>query len=488
MSRLALLLVLSVGALVCEAKLRSGAVRMGNNPGIAMRFTNKGWDAAFKSIAQLSSTYAHKLPIPDASATVGGVDLQTKNVRITKFPPPEVRYRMVPPNGLVGSLKIKELGFEGPFTAARRTFVTTQQDSGRFIFNASDVVVNFTLTVGAFENGVPKIESFDCASSLGPANLNVKDCKERFAIDVMSLAAKSVRPVYNSQVCSTVKRMIGSQLNQLLAKIPNVIDITPQISFKYQVKPVFGANYFEAQGFGKTITDIVSPHAPAKFVEADSSDAMVVLFISDSIFNDVLYQIYNNQKLQFKIDKNSQPMLYDLVRVDCESGADACLGNVAPALKEKFGKDALVRAEFKASKSPEVEFHQGKATFTAALNTNLYITTVNDSQEYHETTAVVDVTGGLQVRIKDGHIYAKVSVENVTTHIAEEHSKKWEDKIRGTITKIIETRVNDLLLRGLPLKLAFGADFDAASVSFQPHTLQAQTSFIYKAVASAERK
>jgi len=489
MSRLALLLVLSAAALICEAKLRAGGVRIGQNPGFVIRIKHEALEKFSKSVGELSSTYAHKLPIPDASCTVGGVDLETKGVRITKFPPPEFRFSTFPPNEFRGSFKIPELGFEGPFNAARRTFVTTQRDQGRFAFNASDVVVNFTITVGEFENGIPKIEKFDCASSLGPANLNIRDCKEKFASDVMGMAAKSVRPVYNSQVCSTVKRMVGSQLNQLLAKIPNVIDVSPSISLKFQFKPAFTADAFEARLHGKTITDIVSPYTPAKFVEADSSKALVVVLLSDSVFNDALYQAYENKLLEFKINKNSQPILYNLIRCDCEPGKDACLGNVIPSLKQTYGKDAGVRAEFRASKSPEVEFHQGKATFTAALIADLYMTPSNGTLEHHDTTAKVDVLGSFKVRITNGSIFGMVTVENVTVHLDDEQSKKWEDKVRGTITQIVEQYINgDLLLKGCPLKLPFGCGFSEPLVSFQPHTLQIHTGFEYKAEASGERR
>jgi len=490
MSRLALFLVLSVAAFVCEAKLRSAGVRIGQNPGFVIRIKHEALDTFSKSVAQLSSAYAHKLPIPDASCTVGGVDLETKNVRITKFPPPEFRFSTSPPNGFRGSFRIRELGFEGPFNAARRTFVNTQKDNGRFIFNASEAFVNFTLTIGEFDNGIPKVEEFECTSSLGPANLNVRDCKEKFAIDVMSLAAKSVRPVYNSQVCSTIKKMVGSQVNQLLAKIPNAIDISQAISLKFQFKPAFNADSFEARLHIKTITDIVSPYSPAKFVEADSSKAVVVLLISDAVFNDLLYQAYENKLLAFKVDKNSPPIMYNLVRADCDGDKDAaCLGNVAPNLKVKYGKNALVRAEFRASKSPEVEFLQGRATFTAALNADLYLTPSNTTEESHETTAAVDVLGSFQVRIKDGSIFGMVKVENVTVHIDEEHNKKWEENIKNTITKLVETYINgDLLLKGCPLKLPFGVGLTEPLVSFQPHTLQIHTGFEYNAVASAERQ
>ena len=52
--------------------------------------------------------HQHKLPIPDASAT-GGVDMQTKNIRITNFLAPEHRLRMTPPHGLENEKLNKQL-------------------------------------------------------------------------------------------------------------------------------------------------------------------------------------------------------------------------------------------------------------------------------------------------------------------------------------------------------------------------------------------
>jgi hypothetical protein len=305
----------------------------------------------------------------------------------------------------------------------------------------------------------------------------------------MSLAAKSVRPVYNSQVCSTIKKIVGSQVNQLLAKIPNVIDVSQSISLKFQFKPAFNADSFEARLHGKTITDIVSPYTPAKFVEADSSKALVVVLLSDSVFNDALYQAYENKLLEFKINRNSQPILYNLMRSDCEPGKDACLGNVVPSLAQTYGKNAAVRAEFRASKTPEVEFHQGRATFTAALVADLYMTPGNGTYEHHDTSATVDVLGSFKVRIQNDSIFGMVTVESVTVHMDNEQNQKWENKIKGTITQIVEQYINgDLLLKGCPLKLPFGCGFSEPLVSFQPHTLQIHTGFEYKAEASGERR
>jgi len=489
MSRLSLLFLVAVAALVCEAKLKARTIPLSSNPGVVVRITEKALDSFFEKVGELSSAYAHKFPIPDAKATVSGVDLCTKNIRITHFPPPRVNYRLVAPNKVVGQLRIPALGVEGPFNASRRVFITTQHDSGSLTFNCSDAKVDFTTVLGEFENGIPKVDQFQCTASLGPANLNVRNAKERFAIEVLSIFAKGVRPAFNTQVCKVTEKLVNTQLNRLLSRIPNVIEPNDKVSIKFQAKPVIASNYIDLNLHAKVITDTVSPHVPAPFAESPNSDTMIALFVSDAIVNDLLYQSFINKLLEFTIDQSSQPILYDLIRLTCAADQAACLGNVAPDLAAKFGADAAVEAVFKASKAPEVEFVKDKATFTAAITAELSITPKNGSQKYHEATAAVDLTGTFKVKIQDGTAYAKVDIEKVVVHIDEEHNKKWEEKITGTIEKVVEDSINaGCLFKGLPLRLPFGVGLEEPLVSFQPHTLLIQTGFVYKTEVSAEKK
>jgi hypothetical protein len=486
MSRLALLLLLSVFAFVCEAKLRAHSIRLGTNPGVALRLRKKALDSFFKNVAQLSSDYARKLPLPDVNATVSGVDIETKNIRLTHFPPPVITYQLQAPNKIVGKLHLPAVGFEGPFKAQRRVFVATQHDNGVVVFNVTDAVVNFTAELGEFDNGIPNVKQFKCHASLGPANLNVRNAKEKFAVEVLALAAKSFRPLYNSQVCAVAEKMIGTQLNRFLSKVPNVIEVNSKVSVKFQVKTVVNKDYLELQLFEKVITDTVSPHVPAAFVIPSGGNTHVGIFVSDAVLDDLLYQAYVNELIKFTVNKASPAVVYDLVRLD--NAQATSLGHVAPSLVEKYGADGEVELTLKATKTPEVEFSAGKATFTAALAAELFVTTKNDSQKLREGGASVDVTGSFHVKIVNETIFGKVSVDNVVLHIDHEHGKEWETKLVDIIHQVVVHSINDQFLKkGLPMRLPFRVDFQEPHVGFAAHTLQIQTGFQYHAQASAEK-
>jgi len=491
MSRIALVFLLSVGAFVaCEgARVRAGGVQLGSNPMASIRLRAPAINILFKSISKLAGKYANKVPVPDVSATVSGVDIETRDLRVTHFAEPVITYTLSAPNSIKGSLALPAIGVQGPFNATRRTFIKTQHDSGLLVFNASDVTVAFQAVLEEFENGAPKIGKFACQANLGPANLNVKNAKEKFAIEVMGLAAKTFRPIYNSQVCATVERLVSNQVNRLLARIPNVLEVNKNLALKFNVQPQVSSDYVQLNLRAKVLTEQVSPFQAAPFVESPSNDAFVVLLVSDAPFNDLAYQIYANNKLGFTVNKDSHPLVYSLIQLKCDPTAEACLGNVVPSLAPKYGSDADVQTTFRASKAPEVEFVQDKAIFRASFAADLDITPTNGSGTVREANAAVDLSGALQIRIHEGSVYAKIDVQDVTVHIDEERNKKWEDKIRGTIEKVVEESINGgILLKGLPLRLPFGIDVTDPLIKFAPHTLQAHTGFDYKAKASGEDK
>jgi hypothetical protein len=476
---LALLLVLSVGVFVCEAKLRAAGVRLGPSPGLMISFKKAAMDKIVDGACSLSH-YSGKIPFPDAKADVGGVSLETKNARMTKMTKPKINYTFQPPNTIRGDVEFPHIGIQSRFNAARRTFVSTQTDQGLVTFNCSKVQVSFSLTLGEFENGIPNVDKFECDASLGPANLNIKEAKYPFAKDVLGVWAKAVRPGYNSLVCPTARKLVTTKLNSLLRRIPNVLDLGPNLSIKYQVKPSFTNDAFEARFFAKTITDQASPFVPAKFEPAECPNADVIILVSPAIFNDVLFQAYVNDKIRCNIDSKT-PLASDLVTLDCKGDQVACLGNIAPALAEKFGRDASTKVEMRATKAPEVSFEKGKATFTGALSVALTFTTANDSKEYHEATAAVDISGEVKLRIHNKTIYGQVEITDTKVHIDEEHNQKWETKISDTIKKVVQNYINgDFLSKGLKLKLPFGAGFTDPIVQFNGNTFVICSGFEYE--------
>jgi len=357
MFRIALLLVLSVGAFVSDAtRVRAGGVRLGTNPGAIIKIRRSAMDSVFTNTARLGPKYAGKCPVPDIKATFSGVDLEVNGLKIVQFAEPKIAYTLRAPNKVDGCLELPTVAVQGPFKAIRRTIFKTQRDGGEITFNVTGIKVCFNATIGERDNGMPIVASFDCQSAMGPANLNVRKAKENFAIEVMQLAAKSFRPLYNSQVCAMAKKMVSDQLNRLLAQVPNVLEVNNKAAIKYQVKPTVAEDYVQVAFFSKVLTEEISPFQPAKFVEQPSDNAMLILLVSDAIFNDFAYQAYVNKLLEFTINKDSQPLLYSLAKLECNPENEACLGNVAPELAQKYGADAFVEAAFKATKAPYIEF------------------------------------------------------------------------------------------------------------------------------------
>jgi len=278
------------------------------------------------------------------------------------------------------------------------------------------------------------------------------------------------------------------QLNQFLAKIPNTLGGN-KVQVKFQIKPVVNADSLELQLFEKLITDSVSPDVPAPFEEVSTNKSAVSLFASDTLLNDLLYQAYVNQLIQLRINSSSQPLLYGLVSLNCAPNETTCLGNVAPVLVAKYGKDAKVDASLKATKTPKVTFAPGKATFTAALAAEFFVTTANDSKKHREGGASIDLTGSFLVKVVNGTAYAKIAVDSVSVHIDHPDGKEYESKIVGTIHDVVEKGANDgFLKKGLPLRLPFRVDLHEPLINFATHTLQIQTDFVYNAKIEGGKK
>jgi len=483
------LLVLSVGAFVCDAKrVRAGGVPLGTNPGCIMEIRRSAVDSFIDNSGNLGVKYANKCPLPEINATVSGIDIMMKSPKIKDFGKPQISYRLIADNKITGCVKLPLVIFEAPFTAVRRTVWKTQSDGGVMTFTVNDAEACFELTIGTFENGVPKVDSFTCKATLGPASLNVKSCKERYAIDVMSTAAKAFRPGFLTTVCPVAEKMMSGQVNRLLSKIPNVIG-NENYALKWQVVPTIAEDSVKISLFGRLLSGEVSPFQPAPFVVTRCDEAMFVALVSDAPFNDAAFQGFANKKFEFTVDKTSPPLVYSVCALKCNEG-EICLGKVAPDLATKYGDDAFVKASFKALKAPEVEFMQDKATFKGSLSMTLEITRTSEPDKpQHEATASVEVSGSLQVRIQGQDpptLFAKINVTTVTVHIDEEHNKKWEDKITEVIKKAVEEHCNNNLLKGLPLRLPFGFGVNEPMCKFAPHTMQCCAAFEYRAKSSSE--
>lgn len=484
MPRLSVLVLLVVSSLFVgnneAVRVRSGSVRLGTNPYVAVRVRKSVLDSGLSVATELVGKHAKKIPLPDVACTVSGVDLEAKNLAISHFDEPKLAYKLTAPNRIVGTLELPKFGINGPYTATRRTLITTQHDAGVIDFVANNIKVNFDASVGECESGTPNIENFDCTAEMGQASVNVKNATQKFAIEVIGLGAKMVRPIVTTQVCATAKRIILDEINRYLAKIPNVLAFTKNFAVKYQVKPQFSDDYVQVGFFAKLLTDVVNPALPTPFNECPAPNAQIVLLMSDVVFNELAYHAHASGKLGYTVTQNIHPLVHGLLNTQCDCQKEACLGCALPHLAEKYGPDASVELTVKADKAPAVKFIQGKATFTASLHADLAITPAKPDSPTHHETASIEVTGSLQPRVVNNTLYARALVEDVKINIDNEPSKQYEQAVHNYCKETTEKIINDILFRGLPLKLPFGLDFTDPQVCVRDGTFQVHTGFKYE--------
>jgi hypothetical protein len=468
-------------------RLRSGSVQIGSNSAVVVRVNKPVLDTAIAHAMRLIGQHAKKVPLPDVKATVSGVDLDVTNACISHFDEPQLNYRLQAPNRIVGSLALPKFGLDAPFNATRRTFLKDQKDAGDLSFVANNVAVKFDAEIGQSETGMPNIGRFDCTAEMGAANVNVKNAKEKFAIEVIGLGAKMVRPIVTTQVCSTIKRLIMDEINRYLAMVPNVIALHKDCAVKYVVTPQVSEDHVQLGFNAKIITDQVNPDLPAKFIETPAPNAQVIVLLSDYFFNELSYHAHSKNKMRYTITKKIHPLVHGLLETDCNCEKAMCLGCVLPHVNETYGPNADVELTLSTLKAPKVQFINNKVTFTASIHADLAITKEGEKEAKHET-ASIEVTGSLQLRVakldqsKPGapRLYARAGVENVAIHMNDQKNQKYEQQVHDYCKKTIETVINDFITRGLPLDLPFGFDFTEPQIIVKERTLQIHTGLKYE--------
>jgi len=290
-------------------------------------------------------------------------------------------------------------------------------------------------------------------------------------------------------VCHTMHQAINDVLNPVLEKVPNVLEISPSIAVKGVIRPQVTSNSLGLGLFAKVITNQVSPYQPAKFVVTPNDNFLVSVLFSDAPMNDIGFQAYEHGLLGFTVNPDTNALIYSLAKLHCDAEEEACLGLLVPGLAAKYGADANVTVQLKASRAPVFEIVQDKIKVNGGFVFDLEICPLNSTTKppkcYRETTATVDIDAAFLIKIVDRVVYAKVEIqkENVKVVMQEAGGRNaaWEEKIRNEIPKVVGDHVNALLLKGFGLDLPFGLNLVNPYIKLNPHTIQVQTSLTWRA-------
>ncbi|WP_158623962.1 hypothetical protein [Corallococcus llansteffanensis] len=456
-------------------------------PSYSVRITRAGLDGFFDRVAEESVAYATKSPSSDIDLTVSGVDLKLKALRISELERPQLTYTLQGPDKFAVHVNVPRLVIQGPVHASRPKVVSPQQDDGNIAFNFSNATVDLSFTLGESENGIPKVSQSDCAAKLGPVKVNTQDFREKFAVEALSSSVKEVRPIFTPQLCSLMKKVLSENMNQALGGIPNGVRFSKDLQVKGQLKPVITQDSLQVSFFEKPATKLSSPLSPARCDMGVGGSPQARLTVSDALFNNALSEAHKNGALNSTF-LSSSPGPSKILALNCNpQEEESCLGNVAPAVAEKYGEDASVELQMKTTVAPTLEFKDGQAAVKANWQATMFVTRQLDKQRTLEANIVVTISGSLQTKVQGATAYARVTLNDVQIKIEEPAHKKWEEKIKNTFKILLETYINDDLLKG-GLPLPSGLKVDGASIKFVKHCAQASGSLSYPAAVNSDAK
>lgn len=473
-------LLVSLFAWMGEARALS------NNPSYSVQITRAGLDGFFDRVAAQSAASITESSQSPIALTVSGVDLKLKTLRISKLERPQLTYTLQGPNKFLVHFNVPRVVFTGSVQASRPKSVPPQQDDGNVTFNFSDATVDLIVSLGEYDNGIPMVEKPDCSAKLGPVKVTPQGFREKFAVEALSSGAPKVQPLLMTQLCNVMTKVLSENVRQTLGKFPNVVLFSKDLQVKTQVKPVITQDSLQVSFFERPATELTPPWAPARCEMGVGGSPQARLAVSDALFNNALSQAHKNGAFNSTFSPSSSPFLSRILVLDCAEANNNCLGNVAPDMGVKYGRDASVEVQLEAPVAPTLEFKDGKAAVTGSWQASIFITPKGGKRTL-ESRCGVTVGGSLQTKVQGAAAYAQVTLQAVQIKVEEPANKKWEDKIAGTFKVLLETFINnDLLKEGLPLPA--GLKVNGASIKYVPHCAQASGSLNYQAAVTSEDK
>lgn len=185
-----------------------------------------GIDTFLDSVTAESLTHGPTVTMPDSSASISGVKIDVKNMRVDTLERPTVTYRLENASTVLATVSLPKTVVKGAANTERKTFVSTQKDAGFFVLTLNNLVVEVPLAVRKFENGVLTLQGLDCKPTAGPSNLGLQEFREKFSTEVMTLNAKTLQSIAVSRVCPTIQQMLRPATNRALGALPVVFDFS----------------------------------------------------------------------------------------------------------------------------------------------------------------------------------------------------------------------------------------------------------------------
>lgn len=189
----------------------------------------------------------------------------------------------------------------------------------------------------------------------------------------------------------------------------------------------------------------------------DSSSKMVYLYMSEHMFNTLLYQAHIHEVLNYRLTQKELLDEYqDVLRSSCNDFK--CIGMVIPQISKKYpGKD--IELNMKTTKSPIMTFKSDEIEARIQGNIEMFAVTTNGSAKQppvHLMTIDAAISTKVTLSMQDDKLYAKpgpltFKVSASQSTVGNINNEMLQFLVDSAVKVYLEPKLNDIGKKGFPL-------------------------------------
>jgi lipopolysaccharide-binding protein len=330
------------------------------NPGLKARVSQPGLNYAASIGVEIMSAQVQQLAIPDqsgtADVTVGKVEYQVKNMKVTQFQPPASTVTINPGSGFTWSLTGATISIHGDWHYKYKLGFIVIEDSGSFDATASGTTISASVAIGASATGEPTISATGSSCHIDQLKLDIHGGASWLYDLFIGFVEDPIRNSLQGQISNTIRDAINHDAARELAtlQVKVVIENDWLLDYSLVSAPQFAAGYLESYHKGELFyaKEIVeAPFQPAPLPSPPSTDHMVAFWASEYMLNTAGYVLQKHGVLAYNLTRNDLPAdQRDKLNTTCGL-LSGCVGVLIPAIGKAF-PNAYVEVQMFATSAP----------------------------------------------------------------------------------------------------------------------------------------
>ncbi|OCT57734.1 bactericidal permeability-increasing protein [Xenopus laevis] len=430
-----------------------GAVDAGN-PGLVVRFTQKGLDYALQGGMIALQQQLYKIHLPDFSGTyefepLGKVDYRFFSMAIRTVQLPSFQVSPIPNSGLKLSISGAFIEFDGQWNVHAQPI----NEDGSFNVKVMGLSISIGLILGSDETGRPTISPSDCSAHISNVKVQMSG-PLGWLVDLFHENIESeMRNTLEKKICPEVTQSISSELLPLLQTLPVIteIDFISAIDYSLTGSPSVMGNWVDVLLKGEFF-DIshrtTPPFSPPVMSLPPEQDLMVYFAVSEYLLNTAGFVYQNAGVLVFNLTDDMIPK-ESIVRLNTSS-----FGILIPLLSKMY-PNMLMKLKMSTASAPALNIKPGNLTLLPVGNIQAYAILPNSSlaplfllQLKTNVQAKVAVNSGRIVGFLEP---AKVEITLAHSDVGPFSVLAISEAVNYFASKILLPRVNEILNNGFPL-------------------------------------